>query len=340
MMKQLILLILLFSMSITIGLAQDTQTLTVSESDINNTLDRFLEESERNFDIDVKLSEGQISIIVSSEESNFNYEKIEWTIVPTVQEGRVLWTLATWEATDTDGNPVAQNERIQSFTPSIMNIWGRSLRHIVRGEMSESGFSISDIQVSTGLITVQIDHQLTSASNDELPPNATENADGSFTVEISQDMMNQSLVAIQNRFDAIDSLSVDITENTFNFSVGIERVCDAPLEVQYGFMDSVRTINDSFEIGDWNENGTDELAMRVSSPDDEQSFYTIELVNAFCQGEAVSGQQSERVNSLLLPAVQRFLQLQSYDSELISLEILERKIVLILPHTTCLCNHL
>ena len=100
----------------------------------------------------------------------------------------------------------------------------------------------------------------------------------------------------------------------------------------------------SLAIRDFNDDRFMDLGIFTTGIDKSSPLLTsvIALQSASCGDAALSAQQQERVNSLLLPAVQRFIQLQSCGVPLYGIRFDIGSLTLTLDEsiTTCSTTHL
>lgn len=328
--------------------AQETPTsVTITEDDINNAISTRLAESPRDIEITVDIQDNQLVVLsrVSNEEGTMGI-MFETIYIGDITNGRFTWVGTDWTATTTDGETLDRNDFPRQAFTATDDLWKVVVRDLIRRDMGETrAFELSEFTLMNDAITLGFTARDGQQATTELPPNVTENDDGSVTVVIDDNMLNSVFANVAARNDNIKAISATIGDNSLSFMLDIPACASVIVDFQVIASNDGMTSNRSFAARDWTNDGQPDLGIFTASASGEDLSLTsiLTLANATCNGEAMSAQQQQRMNSLLLPAVQRLLQLQTCGATFNALRFEVGAMRLVAnncSYTTCLCNHL
>lgn len=332
MWKRILLIFSLLSLSLLSNIAQEneTQTFVISESELNAFIDEQANQRNLEIHLTASLKGGLVMINLVGTRPNGNEFNLELAMIASLNYERIEWTVVDWTVTDADGNELDVDE--ERFYPTIENFLGRWRElsaQLFRSKVSElPPQRIENIEIIEGQIMFETltGEPTGEDSPNNLPSNITDNGDGTFTITISQDMINDAFAVIVERNENLSNFTVEIEGiNAGQFRVTLQAKALCNNEVieglfnftPYGEIPSLDDSNEQFIIGDWNGDGFDDIAS-IFIPG---RTYAVLHSSMVCEGEAFTQEQNARVMSLLLPAVQRFVRLQTRNSIIVDFRV-------------------
>lgn len=259
-----------------------------------------------------------------AQQLSLNYTEIEWTyvlldgeieITATVERGDrevnlivivtplatdqgLIWNAAGWDTQpvmdDTDGN-----ERIQRMVVTATNVLDRLIREEVRSVYDASSPYIAmTAAISEGEMTLEFAE---IEEEQSLPANVADNGDGTYTVSISEQMMNEALDLVTQRHDALDYLTITMQNLMGTYEAGVGRaLCN----------------NEVIE-------GT--FQMRFS----EVSGLDVVVNAPTCNGEPLAEGPSNRIIGVLVGMIKRYTRLQTSGHQIVDVRFGEGVLELI-----------
>lgn len=168
MWKKLIIIFSIFSIFTIHSFTQEseTQTITITEDEINNALGDMLAGRNVEIHITASLKSGVVMVNVvgtSSNGSEFNLELVAIASI-SLNYTEVEWTLVDWTVTDSEGNELTlDEERIFTTTESFLGRWRELILQLLRRKIGErQAPSIQSVNITEDGIVIE--YQIRSKS--------------------------------------------------------------------------------------------------------------------------------------------------------------------------------
>lgn len=343
-----VIVLLLGSISV---FAQAERTVTITEAQINEAIAARIAQLNRDISMTVDVQPNQVVVnsVISSEERSMGI-MFETIYIGDVSNGRFSWMATNWEAMTTEGDELDRNEFPRHAFIATDDLWKVTFRQLVRRDIDATrSIMVSSLDVIEDSLSISFVASDERPSGTELSQNAASNDDGSVTVTIAEETLNTAFANIAARNDGVGYLIITMTNAKITFETEISNICSAGIIVDFDVLPPPSAItndnpNRSIVVRDFNNDGLGDLGIFTTGIDKASPILTsvVALQSATCVGSALTAQQQERVNSLLLPAVQRLLQLQSCGVAIYDVRFEQGQLVLTLDesYTTCTCTHL
>ena len=349
MKKFYVLLVALLLSAVTIHAQESATTVTITEDEINNAIAERLAQSDRDLTINVNLQNDQVTVtsVVTSNDGalSFTFETI---LVDYIVEGRITWTATDWKATAPDGTELERDDIPRQAYTATDDLWQIVLNQLIRRNIGEArGVRVSSVSIVEDSITVALTP--TDDAQAELPPNVTENEDGTFTVNINEAILNRVFANIASRSDAMNGLTVTLVPNGIDFSLDLPNACPASILVDFDILPPTTALvnsnlNRNFVLRDLNDDGFVDLGILTTDPATQSQMLNSvgSVQNALCENVSLPTAARRRVNGLLLPAVQRFMQVQGCGADIYDIRFEQGLLAITFDetYTTCGTTHL
>lgn len=249
------------------------------------------------------LHAGEIEINMTQGQGD-NARTLIVTVIPTVTDDGLVWNAVDWEMQpamdDTNGN-----ERIQRAVANATRVLNQLIRREVRSVYDASSpYLLMNATINPGEMTLEFkgsDEELAALS-----PNIVDNGDGTFTVSVSEQMVNEALDLVTQRHEALDYLTITMTNLMGTYEAGVDRsLCNNEV------------IEGIFEMTFSEVNG---LNVVVNAPT--------------CNGEPLAEGPSNRIISVLGGMIKRYTRLQTNGHQIVDVRLGEGVIELVVKATT------
>lgn len=334
MWKKILLIFSLLSLFVISSMAQESemQTITISEAELNAFIDEQANQRNLEIHLTASLKGGMVMINLVGTRPNGEEFNLELLMIASISLNyeRIEWTVVDWTVSDADGNELDIDE--ERFYPTIENFLGRWRElsaQLFRRKVSElPPQRIENIEIVDGQIMFETfaGEPTGEGRANNLPDNVTDNDDGTFTIAISQDMINDAFAVIVERNENLSNFTVEIEGiNAGQFRVTLQAKALCNNEVieglfnlaPYGIISALDENTEPYILRDMDGDGDDDIGMNFIP----EQAHVILLGAMVCEGEAFTQEQNARVMSLLLPAVQRFVRLQTRNSIIVDFRV-------------------
>ncbi|MAU10058.1 MAG: hypothetical protein CL607_09575 [Anaerolineaceae bacterium] len=264
-----------------------------------------------------------------AQEHSLDYTKVEWTyvmldgeieinatmergdrtvnlmviVIATVTDEGLVWNAVDWEAQpaldDTNGN-----ERIQRAVATATRVLNQLIRREVRSVYDASTpYLLMNATITPGEMTLEFkgsDEELAALS-----PNIMDNGDGTFTVSVSEDMMNAAMDRVVQRPDSLDYLIITMENLMATYEVGVD-----------GALCNNEVIEGSFQMTFSEVSGLDVVANAPT-----------------CNGEPLAEGPSNRIIGVLVGMIKRYTRLQTNGHQIVDVRLGEGVLELVVKAT-------
>lgn len=324
-----ILLVLLVLIPAVQVAAQDeepeTVTVTITEDDLNARLDE--REGPLAWNVDLQEGVAELSTTIERNGNAFNVVIIIIGATGGEGQGGGLFNAVDIEITDADGNPLEIDP--QRGITNGLDALERSVRQAVIAAMDAAtpNLSLNSVVIGEGLVTLEFvmgDGSVRDFRERELPANVTENEDGTLTVAVTGQMINDALAAIVERRDTILSLTAQID--------GLYVEFDGQDAGTMTFNIESSAENVSTQCNNELITGTVVFVVDHKSDDFADIVFSGTGEPLTCGDVTLNERQSQRIIAILIGFMNRYFQLQTRGGEVISYELAPGVIeVLVMP---------
>lgn len=263
-----------------------------------------------------------------AQELSLNYTEVEWTYVmldgeieinATMERGDrtvnlMVIVIATvtdeglvWNAVDWDMQPPMDNDNNQR-TQRVVATATRVLNQLIRREVrsvydASTPYLLMNATITPGEMTLEFkgsDEELAALS-----PNIVDNGDGTFTVSVSEDMINAAMDLVTQRHDALDYLIITMENLMATYEVGVD-----------GALCNNEVIEGSFEVTFSEASGLDVIANAPT-----------------CNGEPLAEGPSNRIIGVLVGMIKRYTRLQTNGHQIVDVRLGEGVLELVVKAT-------
>ncbi len=291
----------------------ESVTLNFTEEQINARLAE--REGQFSWIVDFEESVAELSTTIERNDNVFNVVIIIIGATGGEGMGGGIFNAIDFEVTDADGNPL-ENVPQRAIDAGLME-FERVMRGEIRSLMDASSplLALSSVLIQEDTVSVEfmMGDESERGFNIGMPPNVTENEDGTLTVSITEDMLNEAMTAISDRRENILSLTAQID----GFTVEIEGVNAGLLDFNIGMPPTVTEALCNNEIIE----GTVVFVVDHKADDIADIVFADSGEPLTCGDTILPERPSQRIIAILIAFMDRYVRLQTRGGEVIDYEL-------------------